>query len=425
MKRIVRYVKKLGSEGFFHILLGGSLTKIIAFMSSILIVRLLSKEEYAFLAYADNIYAYILLLSGLGSASAILKYCISDDKEKSKAYFRFAIKFGTLAQLIIMCITLFIVSNIKLAFPEARKYIYILTFYPLLYFWIGAIQSYMRSLFKNKEFAYSGIIQSGIALILSIVFVLICGGYGVLAARYVALVVVALYGINIIKKESGNILENKACLNGNEKKQFIYLGLTLLIANVFSMIMPTNEGFLINNIICDTKTTADYKVASLIPAQLPFFTSAIVTYYFPIFAKIEDKNLIWKKIVRVGWLTMGIISIVAFIGIFISPLIIKVFYGEQYNDIFFLMTFLWVINAINAGFRMLPMNILPAIGYSKFNVIVAFISCIIHFVLDYCFIVNFGIQGAVVASGVVYAFSGISYWIYLKQKLKGQSKVLH
>ena len=38
-------MKELKTKGFFHILLGGSLTKIIAFLSSILIVRFISKNE--------------------------------------------------------------------------------------------------------------------------------------------------------------------------------------------------------------------------------------------------------------------------------------------------------------------------------------------------------------------------------------------
>ena len=413
--RIVGYLKTLGKEGFFHILLGGSLTKIIAFMSSILVVRLLPKNEYGFLAYADNMYAYVLLICGLGCSSAILKFCISDNIEKNKAFFVYALKFGTASQVIITVILFAVVCNIELAFQEAEPYIYALVFYPFLYFWVGAVQSYMRALFKNKEFAYSGIIQSCIVLVGSVGFVLIWGAYGVVVARYLALIVILIYGIEVIKKYIAK-KENTFKLESEEKKEFIYLGLALLIANLFSMIMPINEAFLVNNIIRDAQITAEYKVACLIPSQLPFFTSAIVMYYFPIFAKIEDKYEVWKKMKNVGILTGVIILCITLAGIFLSPIIIKIFYGKQYANIFFLMTLLWLMNAINAGFRMLPMNILPAVGYAKFNVWVAFISCIVHFIIDYYCIISFGIKGAVVAGGLVYLGSGIAYWVYLRKK---------
>lgn len=418
LKKCVDRIKGLWHGGFFHILMGGSLTKIIAFMSSIFIVRLLSKDEYAFLAYADNIYAYILLICGLGTSSAILKYCISDDTNMNQAYFRYAIKFGTIAQCVITIVLIIAVYFIEISFPESKKYIYLLAFYPFLYFWIGAIQSYMRSLFKNKEFAYSGIIQSLIVLCLSVAFVLLWGVYGIILARYIALIAVVIYGLRVIWKEvNKKISGDSVKLTRNDKKTFLLFGGYLLFANVFSMIMPINEGFLVNNILETTHITAEYKVASLIPSQLPFFSTAIVTYYFPLFARIKEKNEIWKKMKKVGILTVVLISTITLIGIVVSPLIIKIFYGEQYNNVFILMTLLWIINAINAGFRMLPMNILPAIGYAKFNVIVAAVSCIIHFVFDYYLIQKFGINGAVFASGFVYCLSGIAYWAYLRYKI--------
>ena len=66
---LVSIKEKLSSlinQGFFHILLGGTLTKIVAFFSSILIVRFVTKTDYAFLSYADNIYSYIYLITGFG-----------------------------------------------------------------------------------------------------------------------------------------------------------------------------------------------------------------------------------------------------------------------------------------------------------------------------------------------------------------------
>lgn len=416
MSRIKISLKRLLSDGFFHILIGGSLTKVIAFMSSILVVRLVSKTEYAFLAYADNIYSYVLLLSGLGCATAILKFCASDDKEKNRAFYIFALKFGTVTQAVISFIVFMILEYVEIAFPEAKSYIYLMTFYPFLYFWIAAIESYMRALFKNKEFAYAGIIQSIVALVGSVGFVLLWGAYGVIVARYIALGVVIIYGLTVVKEKKGEGKNTEIKISFDEKKSFVYLGIALLIANVFSMIIPYNESFLINNVICDTEITANYKVACLIPSQLPFFTSAIVTYYFPIFARLKDGEKIWEEMKKVGVLTVFLIAGIAIIGIIVSPFIITIFYGEKYSDIFFLMTLLWIMNAINAGFRMLPMNILPAIGYSKFNVVVAFFTCIIHFCIDYVCIKMLGINGAVIAGGIVYLVSGLAYWYYLKKK---------
>lgn len=409
-------IKSLFNGGFFHILLGGSLTKIIAFLSSIVIIRFISKSDYAFLAYTDNLYSYILLLSGLGCGTAILKYCVTENNDKNNAYFYFSIKYGTIVQFVILVLFLFGMQIFNIPFEQSKKYIYMLLLYPILYFWIGAFQSYMRALFCNKEFAYAGVIQTTMILVLSIALVLPFGVGGVILARYISSIVVVIYCALIIKKnKKGNADLYK--LNLTEKKSFCLLGLSLLVANLFSMVMPLNEAFLVNNIIKNVNITAEYKVAALIPSQLPFFTTAIVTYYMTIFAKYTDKKQIWNKLKKVGYITMFLIAIVSIVGIIISPFIISMVYGTQYKDTYTLMVLMWGVHAINAGMRMLPMNILPIIGYAKFNMIVAIISSIVHLTIDYILINQYGINGAVIASGLVYLFSGLAYWIYIKTRL--------
>ena len=421
MKNIIIKIKTLFNEGFFHILLGGTLTRIIAFISSIVVVRILTKDEYAFLAYADNIYAYILLICGLGTPSAVLKYCTSDDKRKDSAFLSYAFKIGTVFQMLMLIIVPIVFTFIPVAFTEAKNYIIALTFYPLLYFWVNLLQSFMRTRYKNKQYAYAGIIQSIVVLIFSIGFAVLWGVNGIIGARYIALSIVILYSYKVITED---ISKEKDKLTKIEKKSFMNLAIALLIANIFSMIMPINENFLINNIIQNEEITANFKVASLIPAQLPFVTSAIVTYYFPIFARMKNGKEIWQQSKSIGKVTFFVIVLISAVGIVISPLIINVAYGSQYANIGSLMNMLWILNAINAGFRMLPMNILPAIGYAKFNMTLSIITCGAHFVIDYFMISRFGINGAVIAGMTVYSISGIAYWVYLKSKSGGKD-VLH
>lgn len=406
-------LKTLGAKGFFHILFGGTLTKVIAFFASILIVRFVSKSDYAFLSYADNLYSYVYLIAGLGLDSAILKYCVSDDRHKNKAYIDFAFKYGTCSSIIIVLIVLISSFIVPIPFPESRVFIICLAAYPFLYFCVCIVQAFMRSRLKNHEYAYAGLIQAGIVLIISLGLVFSIGVFSVIIARYVASIIVILYCLKVIMPE---LKTEKSSLNSEEKATFIKFGLSILVANVFSMVMPINEVFLVNNLIQDTVVTANYRVANLIPQELTFVTSAIITFYFPYFARMDNVKEIWKKAKNVGVFTAIIIGVVAGIGIIISPFIISLAYGNKYSDINRLMSALWVMHGLNAAFRMLPMNILPAIGYTRFNVIMSVISCACHFVIDYFCISAFGVKGAVIAGGVVYLATSICYWMYLKQK---------
>lgn len=417
-KSIFYHVKKLFDGGFFHILFGGSLTKIIAFFSSIVIVRFVSKNDYGLLSYADNIYSYIYLITGIGFDYAVLKYCVSDDASKNKAIFNFSLKIGSVVEIAIIAIAVTIsLLFIPKEFANARIYIYSLILYPFLYYWIALSLAFIRARQMAKEYAYAGIIQSVIVFFVSIGLVFFINAFSVIVARYIGAIIVIVYcSKKIIPYFKGC---EKITLASDEKRKFIVFGLSLVVANIFSMIMPINENFLVNNIIRDVGISANYKVANLIPQQLTFVTSAIITFYFPKFAKIENKKEIWESSKKVGLFTVLIIAVVAFVGAIVSPLIISLVYGNQYSDINGLMMALWFMHFLNAGLRMLPMNILPAIGHTKFNVVLAFSSCLLHFVIDYVSINYYGINGAVIAGCIVYLLTSCCYWMYLKKVTVG------
>ncbi|MBR8699988.1 hypothetical protein I8F96_13985 [Enterococcus casseliflavus] len=64
-EKIKNSIITLMKTGFFHIFTGNILIKAVSFISSFLVVRILTKDEYAYFAYADNLYAYIILFPEL------------------------------------------------------------------------------------------------------------------------------------------------------------------------------------------------------------------------------------------------------------------------------------------------------------------------------------------------------------------------
>lgn len=416
MKNIKNKITNMYRNGFFHILLGGTLTKVIAFISSIIIVRFVSKTEYAHFSYAENLFSYIYLVSCLGLDLALIKFCIEDDVRKNNSYLRYSMKIGTVFNLIIVSVLLIGINIFPVAFEESKQFMYVLAIYPVFYFCSTILQSFLRARLKNKEYSFASIIQAISVLVISLASVKFIRAYSIALAKYIGAFFVIIYSIYTLKSEI--LRKQKITLSEEEKKTFLKYGLSLLVSSVFSLIMPINEAFLVNNIIKTESITANYRVASLIPSQLGFVSSSIIIFYFPYFARMKEKAKIWSESKKVGKFTLFIISVISIIGILVSPLIIKFIYGDQYNGIENLMRTLWLMYTVNAGIRVLPMNLLPAIGYTKFNVIMAVSSAIAHFILDYIFISLYGINGAVIAGFVIYFVSGLSYWLYLRRVTK-------
>lgn len=60
---------------------------------SIVIVRLLSKQEYGVLSYIENLYSYAYVIAGLGLSNALLRYVIlAKSPEKNINISIFALK---------------------------------------------------------------------------------------------------------------------------------------------------------------------------------------------------------------------------------------------------------------------------------------------------------------------------------------------
>lgn len=401
--------------GFFHIFLGNTLVKMIAFVSSIMIVRLVSKNDYAYLTYADNLYNYAIAFAGLGMNSAILKYCaVAKTKEEDKAYFHFAMKYGTLFEMGFSVIVIAYVTFAVIPFPEAKGIVYALVLYPVINNVLNTVMSYLRAHGENQLYAKTAVVQTLLLFILSIFFVLAVGVAGIALARYLAMGAALLLAFRYLYHNNHGIKAKK--LNRREISGFMEMSLSLMISNLFSLIMPFNETTLISELLRNETITANYKIAIMIPSQLSFVTQSIVIYYFTIIAKKQDGKEIWKESKKVGILTGGIIAVIAIIGVVCTPWIIRLVYGTRYEDAVALSVFFWIVYAMNAGIRMIPMNFLPAIGITKFNAVMAALSCGVHLIVTYISISNFGIWGAGIASAIVYVGSGMIYWIYYRKK---------
>lgn len=397
--------------GIIYILTGSVLVNAVSMISSIVIARLVDKSAYAALTYADNFYSYIALASGLGLSSAMLKFASSCDsvKEKSK-YFNYSFVCGGIFNLCLSMALCLVVTFVKLPFDDAKSYIYLLVLYPMLQNFLNTVLSYFRVSLRNKEYAVLGIMQSIVVCALSILFVVLIGTVGIIPARYVAILTAITIGFLIIIRKEKICFREK--LRAKERKELLTMGISLMFANLFSGMMPINESFLINNVLRDEVITANFKVAGFVPSQVYLITNAIAVYFFPLISKLECSTDIKKNFYKAGIINFILVVACTLFGIMLTPFLIRFLYGAKYEDAIPMSYIMWCIRGLNAGIRMIPMNLLPAVGKTRFNAILAMISMIVQFGLDFVFISLYGIRGIIYGAAVVYLITGIAYWAY-------------
>lgn len=416
-------LKKLRASGFYHVMTGSILVKILTMFSGMFVARILTKTDMAVLSYTDNIYSYLSLFSGFGVVNGILRYCtIAETDEKNYSYFRFGIKFGLSVQILLGIIVIILASFVKFPFEGVKQLLLLLMAFPVVGFMYEYLIVYLRAEMQFKKY-------SGITVFYTAIFVVsvICFSYlwavpGVILSRYLSLFVaicVATYFVNKIIRNKDIESPSKCRLSKEEKKEFISYSIASVLTVAISSSMPLNETFLVNNLIKDTATTADYKVAMTIPQLLLFITNSIMVFAIPHFSKHEkDKAWLLKNSKNIQLALGSFFGFAVIMYLLLSKPILGLIFGQKYVSSYFISNLLFIAYAINAGFRMVAINILMALGYAKFNAKMSIASVIIQLILDYIFISLIGVNGAAFGIMFVYILSGFIYWWYLIKKIK-------
>ena len=425
---IRKRITSMINNGFLHVILGSFLNKAIAMISSVIVARIITKENYAYLSYSETLYGYIILFLGLGMSSALLKVCSNKGiSDADWAYLSFASKYGIIFELVVVAIFCALISFIYLPFQEAKLYIYVTLLYPLMYYYYDLMLSFIRAKQLNKKYAYISLVYSICTCIFTILLVFYLDAIGVPLARYIALIIgiiISYFCIKNILISNSNRL--KSNINYNYKltkestKSFLTMALSLMLANALSGIMPINENFLVSNIIADEISTSNYRIASLFPQLTILVTQSLMIYFFPIVSNFDNQGVDTRKyVLKISLLNLILVLLFATIGIFFTPWLIGTFYGDKYMDAVSIATKLWLVHSTNAAFRMVPMNMLIAIGRYKINLYMSIISVVLQFLLGWYFIVRYGIMGVMYGTIIVYIFSGFMYWyFFLKYKKK-------
>ena len=408
--------KVLIKKGLLHIFGGSLITKIVGFADVVALVRILSKAEYGYWGYANNILQLVLLFAAFGAPAGILQFCSrSEDDVERLTYWKYGLSYGLKANLVLASIVFFVALRIPLAIPESKPILISLSLLPLLMILFESITLYLRATLRNKAFSGLSVLNSLTFFIASVVGALVFGVIGVALGRYIAMVVSIGVGIFVLRKEY-SLFDSIPKLERKRRLEFIGFSLVAMLTNSISSLLYKIDTFLIGTISRSAEAVASYQTATLIPFTLNFIPLALMTFAYPYFArhwqeKAWIKQKCWKMIAQLAIIN-GFIC--AFLFIF-APLIIRIVFGVQYLDSVVPFRILAIGFFIAGTFRIPAGNTLVAIGKIKVNLINSIISGIANIVLDIVLIYLYGAIGAAVATVIVFvvsSFISVGYLIH-------------
>lgn len=415
-------IKQLFQTGFFHIFGSSTVNKIVAFLSSVVLVRILSKAEYGVFTYAWNIYSIVLLLNGFGMETGILQLC--SEKGGDRAYMNsithYGLRFGLKADVLLALILLVIGLFVPLKVEGSAGLLCLLCLLPAFQLVYGIISSRLRSEKRNQEYARLSLFNTVAVFVLTAGLAFLFRQTGMVLGYYAAYTCSILLALR-----TGSFRPERApSPDRPERKALLSIALVSMCNNGLSQLMYLLDVFVLGIVDPQETLLASYKVATLIPSALPFIPLSLIIYLYPYFAeRRNDRDWCLKRYKQV-LLGLGCFNVLVSATLFLlAPWIVRLLFGEIYMDAVPVFRVLSLNYFVSGTFRILSGNLLVTQRKLKFNLLVALISGGANIVADFLFIRWWGSLGAALATVLVTLISSIlstSYLIYTFKKIPPQ-----
>lgn len=423
MEKIKAKICQLFKTGFFHIFGSSVINRIIGFLSSIILVRILSKAEYGTFTYAWNIYSIIILFNGMGIEFGALQLSSehSGDTLYANRVSNYGIRFGMRFNLLLVIALLGIGLFAPLKIAGGRPLLIALCLMPTVQLLYNMTSCFLRSQKRNQEYATIAVINTVMVFVVSAGCAFLLREMGMVVGHYVAYVVAYLVGllvfhVHLFSRDDGEL--------GEDKKPLLKISFISMLNNGLSQLMYLLDVFILGIVDPQETILASYKVATMIPAALTFIPLSLITYLYPYFAEHKDDgkwclNHYKKILLGLGGFNLAF-SAVLFVA---APLIIRLLFGQQYIDAVPIFRLLAVNYFFSGTFRILSGNLLVTQRKLKFNLFVAIVSSLTNAVADYFFIQWWGSMGAALATVLVVLISSVLSTTYLIYTFRRKARV--
>lgn len=388
-----------------YVLFSSLYVKATAFLMTLGVIHLLTKDEFGFFVYANTIIAFIIPFQGFGITQGLLRYgAISTSQQQKKYYFNIILKRGILYSgsiiLVLILLSPFLAENLE----RAQLYIVLLSFQLISSLLLEGIKVYTRLIHLNKVYSLITIYNNSFLLVGALAATFLFGGIGYAIAL---IAVPLLYSIFLIIRLQ-LLRFNKALKMSHSIRQFITYGFYMSLGGVLSQLLYAVDILLIGNLIQNAEAVAQYKTSNILPFSLLILPVAIMTTDFVKLAQDAKENP--KKIKHYYFNYLKVISLVC-VGIFVvfyffSEHILHLF-GKEYTQDDNLM-FIFSLGVIGALLFRVPLgNMLSAIGWPKINALFSFVVLLINVGAGYYFVTHHGVLGAAWTTVFLMWFSGL------------------
>lgn len=411
MNKIKSSISHLFHDGFFHIVGAGTINKIISMCSGIIIVRVMSQQDYGTYSYIINTVNMLLIANGLGTLTGVIQYGCEyrSNIDTQKSIIQYGIRLGFIFNCICGIVVMAYGVFFRQSIANTTHLFIIASFIPAMTYLTDSCADILRVWECNREYGFYSVFNSCLVFASILIGAITFSVEGALAFRYIAIFLLLLLVVVRFPVVT-NVMKGKTVkLSSSIKNGFLKFSLISCANNSIARLFYNVDLYLIGILIADVNTIAAYKVAMTIPFALTFITASIVTYIYPKFvAHKEDR--VWLKSNYIKLLAfLSLINGVITVGFIVfAKYVIGFVFGASYLDSAMPSYIILMIGFfISSTFRIPAGNILDMLHLVMPNFVISIISGIANIVVDFILIKNMGDIGAAIATTSIYLLYGL------------------
>ena len=348
MKRINSdFVSGFIKRGGFSVFFSTALVKISAALLSIIVVQLLTKEDYGILSYVLSIYAIAIVIAGFGGNYSLLRFgSIVNSFLKKKQYYyytqRIGIKYTSVVVAIIVVYSCFLPEGMKNAQP--------LVIYMCLglysFYMLETMRSYFRIVNLNRTYSKLNVYNSVILLLLTVCLTLFFKNYGYITALILApLLTFFLFRKKISYIQFSNQIEIS-------KKEYWGYGIHTSVSAIANQIIFSIAPLLLGILNEPEHSIASFRVATIIPFNLLTLPGILMISDFSYLSRnYMDSNCLKRYYYNYLKVVIPISFVVFLLLIIYGDFVVENLFGAQYNDCVYMYKMFMVATFVTYIFR--------------------------------------------------------------------------
>ena len=445
----VDFLGVLYRRGAFHIMLSTFANKFVVFFGTVVVVRLLSKEEYGLVSYVENIYGYVMIFAGWGLANGLLRYVVLAAPAQKGAYFHYVLR-GSLVRNALLA-ALLLAGNACVTYPlefaAARDWVPVMALLLPLQDLVKDGRFALRAVFCNQLYANLTLLLTLGLLLGRVAGAWLAGVGGVLWSRVlvnggfaVAAVWLAWRAIRSVAGQAATQAEAVTGAAGRgaaptaaetrttqsvqavpltqaERRELNVYSAQYMLTNGLWALFLLNDTFLLGWLGPGPQALAEYKAALVVPGVLALLANAIGMFLTPYFTRHEQERAwLWRRWQQSLAVTAGLTGLAALLLALLAEPLIAVVYGPAYASIAPLLRLLVGAQFIYSGLGYITVTLLAAVGEIRWNIRISLVGMVLQVLVGVTIIPSYGAYGAAVANAAAFALMVVLVtWAFVRR----------